>query len=282
MERIGGVGLLGVPTFDFFVWALDTYTRGELLVELHEHLPRFLLNPAFSFLCMCAGLGLLYLSTKRHLQRILATPAKLVGVDEYRKNEMPGWLLPLLWVFVSAAVITPLLALAYSLAYKGNPPEPPHLVARKICKTVDCYPPTPQPKVQHIVNQYGPSLVSNQGSISGGVKINNSGISGTPPKQRVSLFGNGGQMGSVEMDNVHLEFYFSWELFLDDLEGSSGDRAKIKKVVDDMVTQMNSEASGLICRGQIEEVAKAAMAHAANEAPLVLSLRRNRPSCFVP
>ena len=89
-------------------------------------------------------------------------------------------------------------------------------------------------------------------------------------------------MGSVEMDNVHLEFYFSWELFLDDLEGSSGDRAKIKKVVDDMVTQMNSEASGLICRGQIEEVAKAAMAHAANEAPLVLSLRRNRPSCFVP
>src|SRR5260370_25588191 len=121
-ERFGGVGLLGVPTFDFCVWALDTYARGELLVELHEHLPRFLLNPAFVFLCMCSGLGLLYLSHQRQLQRILTEPSQLVGVDKYRKNEKPGWLLPLVWVFGGALMAAPLLAVVYSLAYKGTPP----------------------------------------------------------------------------------------------------------------------------------------------------------------
>ena len=55
VERIGGATLLGVPAFDFFVWALDTYGRGEMLISLHEHLPPVLTNPATSFLCMCGG-----------------------------------------------------------------------------------------------------------------------------------------------------------------------------------------------------------------------------------
>jgi hypothetical protein len=147
-ERISGVGLLGVPTFDFCVWALDTYGRGELLMELHGHLPKLLLNPAIAFLCMCAGLGLLYASHKQQLQRILTEPSQLVGVDKYRKQEKPGWLLPLVLVFAAAVIVAPLLAVAYSVAYKGTPPEPPHLFAHAICKTVDCFPPPPKPTIK--------------------------------------------------------------------------------------------------------------------------------------
>jgi len=143
-ERFGGVGLLGVPTFDFFVWALDNYARGELLMNLREQLPPWLLNPACVFGCMCSGLALLYLSHQRQLQRILARPSPLVDVDQYRSKEHPGWLRPLLWVVVGALIAAPALALAYTLAYKGTVPLQAHLQAPPICKTVDCFPPRPK------------------------------------------------------------------------------------------------------------------------------------------
>jgi hypothetical protein len=147
-ERLGGVGLLGVPTFDFFVWALDNYARGELLMNLREQLPPWLVNPAFVFVCMCGGLALIYLSHQQQLRRILARPSQLVDVEQYRGTQRPGWLLPLLWVAFGALVAAPVLALAYSLAYKGTAPAPQaHLKVPPICKTADCFPPRPQPTV---------------------------------------------------------------------------------------------------------------------------------------
>jgi hypothetical protein len=148
-ERFGGVGLLGVPTFDFFVWVLDNYARGELLMNLREQLPPWLLNPAFVFLCMCGGLGLLYLSHQQQLRRILTRASTLVDVEQYRNKERPGWLLPLLWVALGALIATPVLALAYSLAYKGSTPSPlqAHSIPPTICKTADCFP-LPKPKTK--------------------------------------------------------------------------------------------------------------------------------------
>lgn len=177
-ERIGGVGLLGVPTFDFFVWALDNYARGELLVNLREHLPPILLNPVLVFLCMCGGLGLLYLSHQQQLSRILTRSSQLVDVEQYRGKERPGWLLPLLWVALVALVAAPVLALAYSLAYTGTPPslqatlQPPP----RICKTADCFPHpakniTPRPTV--VINAPGGiPIVGNTGTVNNPV-VNN-------------------------------------------------------------------------------------------------------------
>lgn len=147
-ERIGGVGLLGVPTFDFFVWALDNYARGELLMNLRAQLPPWLLNPVFVFVCMWGGLGLLYLSHQHQLRRILAQPSPLVDVEQYRSKERPGWLGPLLWVTLGALVAAPILALAYSLAYQGSMPLVAHLNPPPICKTADCFPSAPKPKVK--------------------------------------------------------------------------------------------------------------------------------------
>src|ERR1700685_416251 len=163
-ERIGGVGLLGVPTFDFFVWALDNYARGELLMNLREQLPTWLLNPAFVFVCMWGGLALLYLSHQQQLRRILARPSQLVEVEQYRRNEYPGWLLPLLSVSLCALLAAPILALGYSLAYKGSPPEIAKIHAPTICKTADCVPRSPKSYKPSIsVSQTGTSNINQLG-----------------------------------------------------------------------------------------------------------------------
>lgn len=271
---------------DAAIQLIDYYSRWEVLLSLQHSLP-FLSSPATPLVLLIVALILVQRGMQKRLTLSISNAQTSKLQDEHGQRLTPEIKVPSMKV-TYGVVFTGLLA-ACVLAVVWLMTYSPHVPTMKaridmptICKTADCFPSTPQPQVKHIVNQYGPFLVSNQGSISGGVKIDNSGIIGTPPKQRVSLFGNGSQLGSLELDNVHLEFYFSWELFLDDLEASSGDRAKIKKVVDDMVTQMNPKTSSLTCRGQIEGVAKAAMAYAVNEAPLVQSLRRNRPSCFVP
>ena len=171
-ERLGGVGLLGIPAFDFFVWALDTYARGELLMSLSGQLPGWLLNPAFMFLCLCGGLGLLYLSHQRQLQRILTRPSKLVGVEQYQEQE-PSWLLPLLCVALIALVAAPILALGYSLAYKGTLPPHAHLhpLHPVICKTADCFSSEPKPAVstekKTIINAPGGiPIIDNRGTVN--------------------------------------------------------------------------------------------------------------------
>jgi hypothetical protein len=125
-ERLGGAGLLGVPAFDAFVWLLDTYARGDLLISLHERLPSVLPNPSIGFLCMCAGLGLLYMSHKRNVASLRRSGRRIVdsGGVEYQKTG-PRWVRPVVIVFIVALVAAPLLAVAYSLAYKGNPPDIP-------------------------------------------------------------------------------------------------------------------------------------------------------------
>jgi len=70
-ERVAGATLLSVPAFDFFVWALDNYARLELAVKLHEALPPLIVSPTTGFVCMCLGLGLLYLSQKAHSARVI-------------------------------------------------------------------------------------------------------------------------------------------------------------------------------------------------------------------
>ena len=124
-ERVSGASLVGVPAFDFFVWALDNYGRGELLVKLHNHLPSILLNPGIGFVCMCAGLGLLYLSYQRQMRQLLAHSARPI-VDnsgtEYRPTVKAKWPQVVAIVFLLALVTTPTLAVIYSLAYEGTPP----------------------------------------------------------------------------------------------------------------------------------------------------------------
>lgn len=174
VERFGGVALLGIPTFDFFVGVLDTYGRGELLMNLREQLPSWLLNPAFVFLCMSGGLALLYASHNDQLRRIFAMPP-LVGVEQYRKKERPGWLLPLLCVAFGALIAAPGLALKYSLAYKGTTPPAPraHFIVPTPCKTADCFASKPGrgPIVYPTVNVTGVATTASSGGSIAGLQI---------------------------------------------------------------------------------------------------------------
>jgi hypothetical protein len=111
---------------------------------------------------MCAGLGLLYLSHKRQLRRIVSGPSQLIGVDEYRNRENPGWLSLLGWVFLAALIGAPLLSLGYSLAYKGHPPMATSIPPPPICKTADCWP-KPTQKARTIPR---PSIVAPGGVFS--------------------------------------------------------------------------------------------------------------------
>jgi hypothetical protein len=149
---------------------------GELLVNLRAHLPPFITSPTFVFVCMWGGLGLLYLSHQQQLHRILTEPSRLVGVDDYRDKERPGWLLPLSWVTLAALVAAPVLALAYSLAYKGTPPQITLQAPPRICKTVDCFPHPSKivvPKPPIVVNAPGGiPIVGNTGIVNNPV-VNN-------------------------------------------------------------------------------------------------------------
>jgi len=126
VERIGGATVLGIPAFDFFVWALDTYGRGASLMNLRDRLPAILFSPGIIFLCMCAGLGLLYTA---HNRQVEALQKRGIVFDssgaEYRRIRRPRWLIPVGVVFALALVVAPLLAVKNTLAYKGTPPKPP-------------------------------------------------------------------------------------------------------------------------------------------------------------
>ncbi len=125
-ERYGGAAFLGIPAFDGFVWMLDNWARMELLVRLRSYLPPFLVNPGTAFICTCTGLWLLYLSHARQLRRVgEGSRSKLVDTSgtEYQSIEKPGWLIPVAIVFGLALVATPILAIGFSFAYKGNPPS---------------------------------------------------------------------------------------------------------------------------------------------------------------
>lgn len=121
-ERLGGFTLLGIPVLDAAVFALDNYARWELLVRLHDALPSFLLNPIFIFGCLCLGIYLLDSSYSHQFERIATKSSSLVGVEKYREEKAHGLLRPFLWMCCGVAFVTPLVALAYSLAYKGTPP----------------------------------------------------------------------------------------------------------------------------------------------------------------
>ncbi len=123
-ERIGGAAFLGVPAFEAFVSILDNYARMELLVKLHDYLPSFMINPVTSFACLCIGLWLLHLSHQKQLKRVNASRLLDSTGAEYKKNEKAKWLIPVLVVFLIALIATPILAVGYSLAYKGEPPKP--------------------------------------------------------------------------------------------------------------------------------------------------------------
>lgn len=126
-ERVVGFTLLGVPVFDAAIFALDNYTRLELLVKLHEVLPAFLLNPVFIFVCLCLGIVLLDRSYKQQIKRLSSESSGLVGVEAYRQNKTQGLIRPFLLVCLLVLLLTPALAIIYSLAYKGTPPMEAHI-----------------------------------------------------------------------------------------------------------------------------------------------------------
>jgi hypothetical protein len=129
-ERIAGAALLGVPAFDFFVWALDTYGRGDLLMNLSGHLPSFLLNPGVGFVCMAAGFGLLYMAERNYFRSLQKSGSRILDSQgqEYVNGPTPRWLVPVGVVFLLALVAAPVLAVTYSLSYRGTPPESPKVV----------------------------------------------------------------------------------------------------------------------------------------------------------
>jgi hypothetical protein len=170
-ERISGAALLSVPAFEFFVWGLDNYARLELAVKLHDALPPFLLNPATGFICMCLGLALLYVSQREHMARIVEAAQTGKVLDSTGK--VIGREVTIVWpktvgiMFFLALIAAAILAIAYSLAYKGMPPiqasmPPPP----KICKTADCFPKrttTLPSRIGDTINQNGITNIVQKG-----------------------------------------------------------------------------------------------------------------------
>jgi len=184
-ERIGGATLLGVPIFDFFVWALDNYSRIELLVKLHGLLPHFLTSPVTIFLCLCGVLGLLYRSERTYLQRVATNSvSRIVDTSgaEIATITNPNWALPVGFVFVLALVAAPVVAIGYSLAYEGSSPKKPRFLPPPYI----AYAKTPKPNVTkrlhapalHIEQQSTGSdspnqaMIGSPGSVQAGRDVN--------------------------------------------------------------------------------------------------------------
>lgn len=129
-QKLSGASLLGVPAFDFFVWALDTYGRGELLMNLHDQLPPVLVNPAIGFLCTCGGLGLLYMAHRRHVASQHANRRVLdhQGNEYLATQTFHRWLVPVGIAFLLAFIAAPILAVTLTLAYAGPSVPPPRSI----------------------------------------------------------------------------------------------------------------------------------------------------------
>jgi hypothetical protein len=176
-ERIGGAAFLSIPALDSFIWVLDNYARIELLVKLHDQLPKFLTSPLTSFVCTCVGLILLYLSNVRQLRRVSETASRARLVDtsgvEYRSTEKPRWLLPVFISFAFALVTTPVLAIAYSLAYNGPIPDkillpsPPYFAYTKTAKPSPTRRAIPESRIeQHSQGPNSPNVVGSNNQFS--------------------------------------------------------------------------------------------------------------------
>jgi hypothetical protein len=120
---------------------------------------------------MCLGLGLLYLSQKEHAARIVesARAGRVLDScgDVIKKQTAITWPRTVGGMFFVALIMTPVLGILYSLAYKGAPPvvarlSPP---APPICKTADCWPrPLNSAKPSISVTQTGTTNVNQIGN----------------------------------------------------------------------------------------------------------------------
>ena len=187
-ERVSGAAFLGIPAFDAFVWMLDYYARVELLVKLHGELPSFLLNPVTGFVCLCIGLGLLYSSNRRELRRIAESarnqrPLLDTFGTEVHSIEKPMWLLPVLAVFACALVTTPIVAIAYSLAYKGKAPETPTAPRPPDFAYVKTEKPKRLGPMSSAHN--GPIAIAPQGIANAAPNFGNQTVNNTPPARRL-------------------------------------------------------------------------------------------------
>jgi hypothetical protein len=187
-ERIGGAAFLTVPAFEGFVSLLDNYARIELLVRLRDYLPTILTSPVTNFVCLCLGLWLLYLSNKEQLKRVStgANNPSLVDTSgsTIRSTEKPKWLLPVCVGFVLTLLATPIVAVGYSLAYKGAPPRQPRtpnvpFFAYDKTPSKPLHGAQPSPSIVAIA----PNGIANVASNRGTQTVNNFGL----PDRHVSL-----------------------------------------------------------------------------------------------
>lgn len=177
VEKVGGAALFSIPFFDFFVWALDTYARGLLLMNLQEQLPAILFQPWVPMLCVMGGLGLLYKSHRRHVQHLQVPRGVLDSYGaEYRQEGGPKWLLPVIIVFLLALVAVPVLSVTKTLGYKGTSPKTP---AAPIPPAI-AYETTPKPLPVHtrftpMIFAMAPNGIANAAPNRGSETVNNFG-----------------------------------------------------------------------------------------------------------
>jgi hypothetical protein len=149
------------------------------------------------------------------------------------------------------------------------------------------------PDLAPVVNHYGSSLVSNQGTIDS-VKITDSSVDSTSPD------GNGinivhqplhGNIAAVEMKDVHMfQGSRTWDQFMRGLEKHTGDANYLRASIEVMRLQMEDELRKIpasneiknICRTQFSSVAETISNHISDEKIALEPIRTNPPECFRP
>jgi hypothetical protein len=172
-EKYGGAGAVGFTFFDIFIKILDTYGRWDALVNIHEHIPKFLTNPTLVLASLLLGLYLLNRSHQKQFSQISkgATLVDTSGIALSSSNKV-GWLRPMLMMIPMVFLMALALNLYLVLASNGpNPPRPkgivPPMIAYEKSRTTPKTVRVMEPRVvQHSEGANSPNVVGSNNQFS--------------------------------------------------------------------------------------------------------------------
>lgn len=142
------------------------------------------------FVCTCVGVALLHFSHQEQLTRIYegANSRRLVDTSgtEILKQEKSRSLVPISLVFVVALLATPIAAIAFSLAFKGNPPKNPAPPG----PPTFAYTTTPEPR-KHLtqapkIAPQGPIAIAPNGIANAAPNFGTQSVVNEPPQRSLS------------------------------------------------------------------------------------------------
>lgn len=160
---------------DAGIRGIDHYSRWEVLVSLQHHVP-FLAHPITPIVLLVVGMILIQRSMRKTVSESLIAAQQVQLHDEHGKAILPNItvpsMVPTYGVIVAGLLVAGIVALVWIMNYAAPVPALAKAIyVPAICKTTDCFPPTPKRGTltpTTVVNAPGGiPIIGNKGVVNG-------------------------------------------------------------------------------------------------------------------